>query len=187
MHNTTWRPRAIISLCVISMAALGACGAASESLAPRRAPHVALMARDPEATEVGYFNGIVYRWQFPSAGSNNQNELVLPDCFRVGPDFTTRDVHAAVGVLYALFLPNSDQHACPDGGDLHDHVLSAVPGEPGGSTFWDLQEVIEGPNWTPAVGKLTSEAGIKAAAALGQVIIIDDEIILHAVVLGPVH
>ena len=188
MRVMTLRPRATIfaGLAIVATA-LGACGTASETLAPHRAPRAALMSRDPEATEVGYFNGVVYRWQFPSGGSNNQNELVLPDCFRVGSDFTAHDVNAAVGVLYAVFLPNVTQHACPDGTDLHDHVLSVVPGEPGSATFWDLKEVVQGPNWNPGVGLLTSEAAIKTAESLGQVIVVDDQIILHVVVLGPVH
>ena len=137
-----------------------------------------------DATETGYFNGVVYSWQFPSQGSNDQNELIV-ECFHLGPD--NNWPNGKVGTLYAVFLPGANQHSCPDGTVVHDHILSAVPGTSGYSTKWDLKEAWPGPNFNPSIMPITSEAALLSAAQLGQVIILDDELILEAVVTGPVH
>jgi len=69
----------------------------------------------------------------------------------------------------------------------HDHILSAVPGAPGYSTLWDLWEAWPGPNFDPAIMPITSEAALLAAAAAQQVVLLDDQLPLHAVVIGPVR
>jgi hypothetical protein len=91
----------------------------------------------------------------------------------------------SVGRLYAIFLPGATLHSCPDGSDLHDHLLSAVPGTPGYSAFWDLVEVWPDVNFVPSIMPITSVEALDDALAKHQVFLIDDEIILHAVVLGP--
>jgi hypothetical protein len=149
--------------------------------AVRATPRPSLQRTD-DATELGYFDGAVYRWQFPSGGSDDQNELVL-DCFRAGPDMNAH-ANAPRGRLYALFLPGANQHSCPDGSEVHDHILSGVPGTTF-ATEWELLDAQPGPNFDPAIMPLTSEAALLWAAKLGQVIITDDEVVLHAVVLGP--
>jgi hypothetical protein len=159
--------------------------ACDNTLDPSRRPQAARFSRSPEATELGYYSGSLYRWQFPSGTSDNQNELVLPDCFRVGPDFTRHNGPTPSGRLYAIFLPGATLHSCPDGSDLHDHLLSAVSGTAGYSTFWDLVEVWPDVNFDPAIMPITSEEALDDAVAKHQVFLIDDEITLHAVVLGP--
>lgn len=188
-RTSEWRRFTLLAACATLIGSVGCeTPADPSSLSARRhAPASPFMSRSPDGTEVGYYNGVVYRWQFPSGTSNDQRELFLPDCFNAGPDFTQREVQAGVGSLYAIFLPSATQHMCPDGSDLHDHVLSAVPGQPGGEVFWDLKEVWPGPNYDPSLGTLTSEEAILSAASHDQVIIIDDQIVLHAVVLGPVR
>lgn len=165
---------------------LAGCGGSPRLTGPALPSHPSLQ-RSADATEVSYYNGLVYRWQFPSGGSSDQNELVLPDCFRAGPDFTQHTQFGQVARLYALFLPGATQHSCPDGSDLHDHVLSDVPGTPGYATLWDLIEAWPGPNFNPAIMPITSEDALLNAARLGQVIIIDDQIVLHAAVIGPAN
>ncbi len=133
--------------------------------------------------EVAYFDGQVYAWQFPSQSSNKQNELVF-DCFHLGVDVTGR-VAPHVNRLYAVFLPGANQHSCPDGTEVHDHILSAIPGSPGYSSVWDLMEVWPGPSFDPSIMPITSEQALLAAATAGQVVILDDQFPLHAVVTGP--
>jgi hypothetical protein len=182
-------PPTFSSACLVvgfALAGLG-CAGGRDIAAPAVRPTVGTssLERSPDATEVGYFNGLVYRWQFPSGGSNDQRELVLPDCFRVGPDFTLHTDGGPVAVLYAIFLPGANQHSCPDGSDIHDHVLSAVPGTAGYATLWDLKEVWPGENFTPSIMPITSESALLQAEKLHQVMLIDDEILLKANVLGP--
>lgn len=136
------------------------------------------------AAETGYFNGQSYQFVFPSGTSNNQNEL-LADCFRLGPDLTTHPAGPSAR-LYAIFLPGASLHSCPDGSVVHDHLLSTVPGFPGYTGHWDLLEAWPGPNFIPGIVPITSEADLLAAASAGQVIIIDDQLPLLAVVKGPI-
>lgn len=173
---------------IMSMAPLRLVGAAGLLLVgcdsgPRVAAPTAVrpsLSRSAESEEVAYADGKVVRWQFPSGSSNDQNELVIV-CFRAGPDMTT---HASVprGRLYAVFLPGVTQHACPDGSVLHDHILSAVPSDPSYSTQWELWDVVPGPNFSPGIVPITSESALLAAATAGMVELIDDELVVHAVV-----
>jgi hypothetical protein len=140
------------------------------------------LARSTDNLEHAYFDGRVVTWQFPSGSSSDQNELVL-GCFRAGPDFNTH-ANGPRGRLYAVFLEGANQHSCPDGTDVHDHILSAIPGSPNYSTQWELLEVWPGPSFDPGIMPITSEAALLAAEKLGQVVIIDDEIVLHAVVVS---
>ena len=133
--------------------------------------------------ESGYYNGRVYSWSFPSGSSNNQNQLIV-DCFHLGVDITSR-TPSNVGRLYAVFLDGAHQHSCPDGTILHDHILSSVPGAPEYTTVWDLMEAWPGPNFDPGIMPITSEEALLAAVGAGQVVLIDDQLLLHAVVTGP--
>lgn len=189
MSSTTCLRPVVIAAGVLALSS-GGCGSDRDVAAPttpvtRLAPVVPSLDRAPEATEPGYFNGLIYTFQFPSGASNNQRELVLPDCFRVGPDFTQHAAEGPVATLYALFLPGATQHECPGGLDIHDHVLSAVPGTPGYATLWHLFEAWPDVNFDPSIMPITSEAALLHAVSLKQVMLIDDEIILKANVTGP--
>jgi hypothetical protein len=141
--------------------------------------------RSAEATEPVYYNGTVYRFQLPSSASNDQNELIVLGCFRAGPDFTDHAHNATSATLYALFLPGADQHACPDGTQAHDHIVSAVPGAPGYATLWNLKAVVPGPAFDQSIMPITSERALLNAEALGQVVIIDTGVPLKGVIVGP--
>lgn len=136
-----------------------------------------------ESDEIAYADGQVFRWQFPSGTSSNQNELIIV-CFRAGPDITEH-ANAPRGRLYAVFLPGVTQHACPDGSVLHDHILSAVPGDASYGTQWELWDVVPGPNFSPTIVPIMSESALLAAEKAGMVELIDDELVVHAVVTGP--
>ena len=162
---------------------LGACGDASRVAAPPAA--TLRMTKSTDAGETGYFNGTIYKFQFPSQNSNNQNELIV-DCFRLGSDINGH-ANGPRAVLYAIFLPGASMHSCPDGSIMHDHLLSAVPGSPGYATQWELKEVWPGDNFIPSIVPIKSNAALQSAVDLGQVIVLDDEIVLHLVVTGPVR
>jgi len=63
--------------------------------------------------------------------------------------------------------------------------LSAVPGTQGYATLWHLFEVWPDENFSPSIMPITSEAALLNAVSLKQVMLIDDEIILKANVIGP--
>jgi hypothetical protein len=168
---------------------LAACDQSPGPLAPAAgtsfgaSSKVPSLDRTTSEIELGYLNGSLVSWQFPSGNSNNQNELVLPDCFRVGPDLTNHPATGHVGRLYAAFLPGATLHSCPDGSDLHDHILSGGPGAEN-TTLWDLIEAWPTATFDPAIMPIRSEAALLEAVAAKQVVLIDDQILLHAVVLG---
>ena len=143
------------------------------------------LTQSTDEGETGYFDGTIYKFQFPSQNSNNQNELIV-DCFHLGSDINGH-ADGPRAILYAVFLPGSHMHSCPDGSVLHDHLLSAVPGSPGYATQWELMEVWPGNNFDPSIVPIKSTAALQSAVDLGQVIVLDDELVLHAVVTGPVH
>lgn len=185
MTSAIHKPRFTIILATVILAStVAACEGSHDVNSPRiQSPS---FDRAPDATEVTYYNGAVYRFQFPSSGSNNQNELLILDCnFRVGPDFTSHAHNESTTTLYALFLPGAAQHACPDGTNVHDHILSAVPGSPGYSTLWGLKAVVPGPSFVQSIMPITSEPALLNAEALGQVVIVDTGLLLKAVVIGP--
>jgi hypothetical protein len=117
--------------------------------------------------------------------SDNQNELIVLGCFRAGPDFTDHAHDATSATLYALFLPGADQHACPDGTQAHDHIVSAVPGSPGYATLWNLKAVVPGPAFNQSIMPITSERALLNAEAFGQVVIMDTGVPLKGVIVGP--
>jgi hypothetical protein len=195
-HRTSWRFKMysriqwrLLTACVAVVAsALTACDQGPHPLTPAvgarlGSPGDASLARASDEIEHGYINGSLVSWQFPSSYGNNQNELVLPDCFRVGPDLTDHPATGHVGRLYAAFLPGATLHSCPDGSDLHDHILSGGPGSEN-TTLWDLIEAWPTATFDPSIMPITSEAALLAAVAAGQVVLIDDQILLHAVVIG---
>lgn len=147
------------------------------------APDFKAFGTPADFAEIGYYNGQLYQFEFPSANSNNQRE-VLSLCFRIGPDFTGHPT-SPTNKIYALFVPGASQHVCPDGGSAHDHVLSAVPGAPGYSTLWELFVVTPGPNFAQAHPPFTSEAAVLDAASNNQLLIQDAQLPLHAIVVGP--
>ena len=169
-----------IALALGSTLAMG-CQGESRPVVPS-AVRPMLMVAGGAGENGAYFNGRLYKWTFPSSKGSDQRELVF-GCFRVGVDMIDRAQPRAR--LYALFLPGATMHACPDGSDKHDHILSAVPGSPGYATQFGLLEVWPGPNFDPSIVPIKSEADLFAAEQAGQVVIIDDEVALHAVVGGP--
>ena len=78
-------------------------------------------------------------------------------------------------------------HSCPDGSDMHNHILSTLPGSPGYATQLELLEVWPGPNFaqSPPAMPIESEAALFEARDKGAVVIFSDEVALHAVVTGP--
>jgi hypothetical protein len=181
MRLFTVIPRAAQAILMGVAVSLVGCDSGSRVLAPMSIRP----SRDvsTEAEELAYADGKVFRWIFPSGSSNNQNELIIA-CFRAGPDMTEH-ANAPRGRLYAVFLPGVTQHACPDGSVLHDHILSAVPGDASYSTEWELWDVVPGPNFSPAIVPITSEASLLAAEQSGMVELIDDALVVHAAVIGP--
>ena len=170
-----------VALVVASTLVFG-CDGESRAVVPS-ATHPSTMVAGSSGENGAYFNGQRYAWKFPSGKSNDQRELVF-GCFRVGVDMIDHAQPRAR--LYALFLPGATMHSCPDGSDMHDHILSAVPGSPGYATQFGLLEVWPGPNFDPSIVPITSEADLIAAEEAGQVVIIDDDVALHATVTGPV-
>lgn len=152
---------------------------------PLTAPPPAAKAMNAMPSELAYYNGVVYEWQSPAGTSNDPNQLVRA-CFMLGPDVNGHPSGPA-GRLYAIVAPGATQHACPDGTRRHDHVLSAVPGVSGYTPHWHLLNVVPGANFTIAIMPLTSEAAVLAAAAAGQVQIIDTGVTIIGPVLGPVR
>lgn len=179
MRQFTLVTRAAPTTLIGTLALLLACDSNSRVVAPTSIRPSLSVSKE---VELSYANGNVVQWQFPSGSSNNQNEFIIV-CFRAGPDITTH-ANAPRARLYGVFLPGVTQHACPDGSVLHDHILSAVPGDASYSTEWELWDVVPGPNFSPAIMPITSEAALFAAEQAGMVELIDDELVVHAVVLG---
>lgn len=132
--------------------------------------------------ELAFYQGKVYQWMSPAGSSSDPNQLVRA-CFDLGPDLNDHPSGPA-GRLYALVLPGASQHACPDGSRRHDHVLSAIPGTPGYVPRWHLINVVPGPNFSSNIMPITSEQALLAAAAAGQVDIIQTGVIVLGPVLG---
>lgn len=155
---------------------------ASRSAAPAPGPSY--------PAEHAYYNGRVYEWQFPTQKSADRQELIVGPggCFRAGV-VVPEDNAAPTVRLYAIHLPGATLHHCPGEPTvaLHDHVLSAVPGVPGYSTHWHNYNVFPGPQFDPAHSPMpiTSIAQLEAAAAAGQIVIVDSGKTFHAVVIGP--
>lgn len=134
--------------------------------------------------EPAYFNGRLYEFHIASVTSQNKNEFVS-GCFNLGP-INTGLPHGPMGQLYALFVTGATMHSCPDGSNLHDHLLSAVPGSPGYHPLWQVLIVVDGPNPDPSIIPIKSVAALQAAVAAGQVAILSfDGTIIEAPVVGP--
>lgn len=179
--------RILIPLLLAATAALAGCE--SQPASPTRADLLSSTTHDGNV-ELAWFNGQVYHWAFPSQYGNTPKELLI-DCnpgdgyFHAGLLLPPTVPANGTMKMYAVFLQGATQHSCPDGSFKHDHVLSAVPGTMGYSPQWAIFDVDPGPNFDPAIMPLTSEVAILNAAANGQVIVIDDQIVFHATVLGP--
>lgn len=107
--------------------------------------------------ESAYYEGDVYQFIIPSATSSNPNQFTI-GCFTLGPDHN--DQAGATNTFYALFVPGASQESCPDGSFTHDHVLTAVPGDPGYSPFWSVHLLVPGANWAAAQMPIDSEAEV---------------------------
>ena len=87
--------------------------------------------------EHAYYDGQLVTMFQPTLYSADPNGGVL-GCFGLGPDYTGIDRPAAP--MYVIFDPTATQDHCdgqPTAGN-HEHVLSAVPGEPGYTAAWKL-------------------------------------------------
>lgn len=117
--------------------------------------------------EPAYYNGDEVGLLVPSGSSNNPSQVVSA-CFHLGPQHTSSE---ATNTLYALFVPGATQFSCPDGSRLHDHVITAAPGDPGYTGAWTVVRVTPGPNFD--VGKMpyTSEAEVLTGVAAGELVL----------------
>jgi hypothetical protein len=142
----------------------------------------ALPAAAGHGIEAAYYNGGVVHFQLPSSESANSNDLVI-GCYQAGPDLS-RALRPAPARLYALFVPGTTQHACPDGSAAHDHVLSAVPGSADYTGAWTLILVSPGPNFDITDMPYTSVAAVQAGVAAGKLTLADPGIQLLAPVVS---
>ena len=117
--------------------------------------------------EPAYYNGDELGLLVPSGSSNSPNQ-VASACFHLGPQHRGSE---ATNTLYALFVPGATQFACPDGSRLHDHVITAAPGDPGYTGAWTVVRVDPGPNFDIANMPYTSEAEVLAGVAAGELVL----------------
>lgn len=117
--------------------------------------------------EPAYYDGEEVGLVVPSGSSNNPHQ-VISGCFRLGPAHTSRE---ATSILYALFVPGATQFACPDGSRLHDHVITAAPGDRGYTGAWTVVRVTPGPNFDIAKMPYTDEAEVLAGVAAGELVL----------------
>ena len=123
--------------------------------------------------EQGFYRGHVVTMFQPTLYSADPNGGTL-GCFGLGPDFTGIDRPAAP--MYVIFDTTATQDHCdgqPTVGN-HEHVLSAVPGEPGYTATWRLVVLNEA---TPGSRNLTTDPFTSVAevqAALNDGTLIDN-------------
>jgi hypothetical protein len=168
-------------------AILTSCEPSSSVIAPTESVFAdksaaAASTADAGTSEVAFYQGTLYQWMSPAGSSNDPNQLVRA-CFHLGPDLTGHPSGPA-GRLYAIVVPGATQHACPDGSRRHDHVLSAIPGAPGYVPRWHLINAVPGPNFSINIMPLTSEEAVLAAAAAGQIVLIQTGVVVMGPVLG---
>jgi hypothetical protein len=129
-------------------------------------------------TEPAFYNGQLVRFLLPSASSENPNEQVVADCFRVGPK-----VPLSVPVrakAYILMIPGADQETTcstdgrPAGPLTHNHVLSAAPGDPDYNAKFQLVVIHPGPNYPGAAFAPTynSEARVLDGLVAGELVVV---------------
>jgi hypothetical protein len=129
-------------------------------------------------TEPAFYNGELVHFLLPSASSENKNEQVVADCFRVGPK-----VPLSVPVrakAYILMIPGADQETTcstdgrPAGPLTHNHVLSAAPGDPGYNAKFQLVVIQPGPNYPgPAFAPTyDSEARVLDGLLAGELVVV---------------
>jgi hypothetical protein len=129
-------------------------------------------------TEPAFYNGELVHFLLPSASSENENEQVVADCFRVGPK-----VPLSVPVrakAYILMIPGADQETTcstdgrPAGPLTHNHVLSAAPGDPDYNAKFRLVVIHPGPNYPGAAFAPTynSEARVLDGLMAGELVVV---------------
>ena len=116
--------------------------------------------------EPAYYNGEEVGLLVPSGSSENPSQVVS-GCFHLGPAHRSND---ATATLYALFVPGATQFSCPDGSRLHDHVITAAPGDPDYTGAWTVVHVAPGPNFDADGMPYTSEAEVLAGVAAGELV-----------------
>ena len=119
--------------------------------------------------EPAYYEGAEVGLLVPSGSSANPHQ-VMSGCFRLGPAHQGQEATAA---LYALFVPGATQFSCPDGSRVHDHVITAAPGDPGYTGAWTVVLVTPGPNFDIGDMPYTSEAEVLAGVAAGELVLTD--------------
>lgn len=133
--------------------------------------------------EPSYYKGQTVVIQIPSAKSANPNQAHFA-CFALGPDLSTANRSAQAPALYVVLAPGATQVACPDGTLRHDHVLSVVPGSTGYTGAWTIVLAVPGPAFDVSNMPYTSVAGVDAAVAAGQLVLVDTGITFIAPVVG---
>jgi hypothetical protein len=129
-------------------------------------------------TEPAFHNGELVHFLLPSASSENENEQVVADCFRVGPK-----VPLSVPVrakAYILMIPGADQETTcstdgrPAGPLTHNHVLSAAPGDPDYNAKFRLVVIHPGPSYPGAAFAPTynSEARVLDGLMAGELVVV---------------
>jgi hypothetical protein len=132
-------------------------------------------------TEPAFYNGRLVHFLLPSASSENPNEQVVANCFRVGPQVPDGVVPGAK--VYIMLIPGASQETrCstdgrPAGPLTHNHVFSRAPGDPGYNAHFQLVLVGPGPSY-PGVAfadTYNSEAAVLAGVAAGQLVILNPD------------
>jgi hypothetical protein len=134
-------------------------------------------AADP-LTEPAFYNGQLVHFLLPSASSQNANEQIVADCFRVGPKVPLNVPVRAKA--YILMIPGASQETTcsTDGqpaGDLtHNHVLSAAPGDQDYNAKFRLVVIHPGPNYPGAAfsDAYNSEAAVLAGLLAGELVVV---------------
>jgi hypothetical protein len=116
--------------------------------------------------EPSYYDGDKVGLLVPAGSSNNRNQ-VISGCFHLGPQHVSSE---ATSTLYALFVPRATQFSCPDGSRLHDHVITAAPGDPDYTGAWTVVRVTPGPNFDPRDMPYTSAAEVRAGITAGELV-----------------
>lgn len=133
--------------------------------------------------EFAYYNGQLYALHIPAESSNSSSQFTF-SCFSLGPNLNDNPT-GPTATIYAIVAEGASLDYCPDGSELHDHIISAIPGTPGYSPVWELKVVVEGPNFDPAIMPVTSEQALMDALAAGQLVNIDfPYIVFMAPVVG---
>ena len=187
MHHISRRSAFTFIVILAGATVLSSCDNSITSAPKPTVPIARNLERSSEAdagtSELAYYQGTIYEWMSPAGSSNDPNQLVRA-CFDLGPDLSGHPSGPA-GRLYAIVAPGATMHSCPDGSRQHDHVLSAIPGVPGYVPRWHLINAVPGPNFSITIMPLTSEQAVHAAAASGQITLIQTGVVILGTVLGP--